>query len=45
MGVSFVALSDGAIVGFAHLWISGADEVELFARTWVADASAPRGDR
>ncbi len=30
---SFVAVSDGAIVGFAHLWADGPDEVKLFART------------
>jgi len=30
---SFVAVSDGAIVGFAHLWAHGLDEVKLFART------------
>jgi mycothiol synthase len=30
---SFVAVSDGAIVGFAHLWADGRDEVKLFART------------
>jgi mycothiol synthase len=30
---SFVAVSDGAIVGFAHLWAHGPDEVKLFART------------
>ena len=30
---SFVAISGGAIVGFAHLWASGPDEVKLFART------------
>ena len=30
---SFVAIADGAIVGFAHLWAHGPDEVKLFART------------
>ena len=30
---SFVAVSDGAVVGFAHLWADGPDEVKLFART------------
>ena len=30
---SFVAVADGAIVGFAHLWADGPDEVKLFART------------
>ena len=30
---SFVAVSDGAIVGFAHLWAHGPDELKLFART------------
>ena len=30
---SFVAVGDGAIVGFAHLWAHGPDEVKLFART------------
>ena len=30
---SFVAVSDGAIVGFAHLWADGPEEVKLFART------------
>ena len=30
---SFVAVSDDAIVGFAHLWADGPDEVKLFART------------
>jgi mycothiol synthase len=30
---SFVAVGDGAIVGFAHLWADGSDEVKLFART------------
>jgi len=30
---SFVAVSEGAIVGFAHLWASGPDEVKLFVRT------------
>jgi mycothiol synthase len=30
---SFVALADGAIVGFAHLWAHGSDEVKFFART------------
>ena len=30
---SFVALADGAIVGFGHLWAHGPDEVKFFART------------
>ena len=30
---SFVALVDGAIVGFAHLWPDGPDEIKFFART------------
>lgn len=30
---SFVALGGGAIVGFAHLWASGPDEVKFFGRT------------
>ena len=30
---SFLALADGAIVGFGHLWASGSDEVKFFART------------
>ena len=30
---SFVAVVDGAIVGFAHLWAHGSDEVKLFVRT------------
>ena len=30
---SFVALADGAIVGFAHLWAHGTEEVKFFART------------
>ena len=40
---SFVAVVDGAIVGFAHLWAHGPDEVKLFARptlTRVAAVSA-----
>lgn len=30
---SFLALADGGIAGFAHLWASGPDEVKFFART------------
>jgi mycothiol synthase len=30
---SFVAVIDSAIVGFAHLWAAGPDEVKFFART------------
>ena len=30
---SFVVLDRGAIVGFAHVWLHGPDEVKLFART------------
>ena len=30
---SFVALDRDSIVGFAHLWAQGPDEVKLFART------------
>ena len=30
---SFVEVRDGEIVGFAHLWAHGPDEVKLFART------------
>jgi GNAT superfamily N-acetyltransferase len=30
---SFLAVADGTIVGFAHLWAGGSDEVKFFART------------
>ena len=30
---SFLALADGGIVGFGHLWPGGSDEVKFFART------------
>jgi mycothiol synthase len=30
---SFLALADGGIVGFGHLWAGGSEEVKFFART------------